>query len=92
MIRDLQIKNQEIRNEINRLKGEQGKPNIKGNKHRAQPAQNHSSERERRSRPLERGKKSKKAEIKIDREEVVKVSAGVLPEDAEFKGYVDVVV
>jgi hypothetical protein len=91
-IRDLQVKNQELRDEINRLKGEQGKPNIKGNKSGPQPSQNHSSEKERRSRPLERGKKSKKAEIKIDREEVVKVSAEVLPKDAEFKGYVDVVV
>lgn len=90
-MRDLQIKNQELRDEINRLKGEQGKPNIKGNKPNPLP-QNHSSEKERQSRPLERGKKSKKAEIKIDREEVVKVSAEVLPEDAEFKGYVDVVV
>jgi len=92
MIRDLQIKNQELRDEINRLKGEQGKPKIKGNKSGPQPVQNHSSEKERRSRTLERGKKSKKAEIKIDREEVVKVSAEALPGDAEFKGYVDVVV
>lgn len=92
VIRDLQIKNQELRDEINRLKGEQGKPNIKGNKCGPQPPRNHSSEKERRSRTLERGKKSKKAEIKIDREEVVKVPAEVLPEDAEFKGYVDVVV
>jgi hypothetical protein len=91
-IRDLQEKNQELRDEINRLKGEQGKPKIRGNKAKPVPAPNYSSEKERRSRPLERGKKSKKAEIKIDREEVVKVSAEVLPEDAEFKGYVDVVV
>jgi hypothetical protein len=91
-IRDLQVKNQELRDEINRLKGEQGKPKIKGNKGGPQPPQNHSSEKERRSKTMERGKKSKKAEIKIDREEVVKVSVEVLPEDAEFKGYVDVVV
>jgi hypothetical protein len=92
VIRDLQLKNQELRDEINRLKGEQGKPKIKGNKSGAQAAQNHSSEKERHSRPLERGKKSKKAEIKIDREEVVKVAAEALPEDAEFKGYEAVVV
>ncbi|HQF61507.1 MAG TPA: transposase [Anaerolineaceae bacterium] len=90
--RDLRAKNQELRDEINRLKGEQGKPNIKGNKRKPDAPQNHSSEKERRSRPLERGKKSKKAQIKIDREEVVKVSAEALPKDAEFKGYVDVVV
>ena len=90
--RELRAKNQELRDEINRLKGEQGKPNIKGNKRKPDAPQNHSSEKERRSRPLERGKKSKKAQIKIDREEVVKVSAEALPKDAEFKGYVDVVV
>lgn len=56
------------------------------------PPTNYSSEKERHSKPLERGKKSKKAAIKIDREAVLKVSADVLPEDAEFKGYVDVVV
>ena len=92
IIRELQAKVQELRDEINRLKGEQGKPNIKGNKSGPKTPQNHSSEKERRSKPLERGKKGKKAQIKIDREEVVKVSAEVLPEDAEFKGYVDVVV
>jgi len=92
VIRELQTKNQEMRDEINRLKGEKGKPNIKGNKSGTKTPQNHSSEKERRSRPLERGKKGKKAQIKIDREEVVKVSAEVLPKDAEFKGYVDVVV
>ena len=31
-IRDLRVKKQELRDEINRLKGEQGKPKIKGNK------------------------------------------------------------
>lgn len=92
MVRDLQIKNQELRDEINRLKGEQGKPKIKGNKNEPRPPQNHSSEKERQRKTHERGKKGKKADIKIDREEIVKVSAEVLPEDAEFKGYVDVVV
>ena len=92
MVRDLHIKNQELRDEINRLKGEQGKPQIRGNKNGPKPVQNHSSEKERQRKTLERGKKGKKAEIKIDREEVVKVSAEALPEDAEFKGYVDVVV
>jgi hypothetical protein len=92
IIRELQTKNQELRDEINRFKGEQGKPNNKGNKRKPDAPQNHSSEKERQRKTLERGKKGKKAEIKIDREEVVKVSAEVLPEDAEFKGYVDVVV
>jgi hypothetical protein len=39
-----------------------------------------------------RHKKSKKAEIKINREQVVEVDPSVLPKDAEFKGHEDVVV
>lgn len=30
-LRDAQVENQRLRDEVNRMKGEQGKPNIKGN-------------------------------------------------------------
>jgi hypothetical protein len=61
--------------EINRLKGEQGKPNIKPNK----PAHQLSSEKERReSKPHRKG--SKQTEIRIDRVEVRKVNRQQLPE------------
>ncbi len=89
-LRDAQAENQRLRDEVNRLKGEQGKPKIKGNTPKSPPT-NHSSENERhKSRP--RHKKSKKAEIQIDRELVVEVDPSVLPKDAQFKGYQDVVV
>ena len=89
-LRDSQIENQQLRDEINRLKGEQGKPKTKGNTPKP-PPNNHSSEKERhKSRP--RHKKSKKAKIQIDQEQVVKVDPSVLPKDAKFKGYQDVVV
>jgi hypothetical protein len=89
-LRDAQTEIQRLRNEVNRLKGEQGKPKIKGNTPKPPPT-NHSSENERhKSRP--RHRKSKKAEIKIDREQVLEVDPTVLPKDAEFKGYEDVVV
>ena len=89
-LRDAQIENQQLRDEINRLKGEQGKPKTKGNTPKP-PPNNHSSEKERhKSRP--RHKKSKKAEIQIDQEQVVEVDPSVLPKDAKFKGYQDVVV
>ena len=89
-LRDAQIENQQLRDEINRLKGEQGKPKTKGNTPKP-PPNNHSSEKERhKSRP--RDKKSKKAEIQIDQEQVVEVDPSVLPKDAKFKGYQDVVV
>src|SRR5438876_5817115 len=78
---------QRLRDENNRLKGEQGKPNIKANK----PSRDLSSEKERRKSKPHR-KASKQALIKIDRVEVLKVNPQRLPADAEFKGYEDVVV
>jgi hypothetical protein len=78
---------QRLRDEINRLKGEQGKPKIKANK----SATDLSSEKERRqSKP--HYKSSKQDTIPIDREVVLKVDQQDLPADAIFKGYVDVVV
>ena len=90
-LRALQEENQWLRDEINHLKGEQGKPNIKGNKTASVETSKHSSETERKQK-RKRRPSSKKAGIKIDRKEVVKVQAEELPADAQFKGYVDVVV
>jgi hypothetical protein len=89
-LRDAQIEIQHLRDENNRLKGEQGKPKIKGNTPKASPT-NLSSENER-HKSRQRHKRSKKAEIQIDREQVVEVDPIVLPKDAKFKGYEDVVV
>jgi|SRR5436305_3931832 len=78
---------QQLRDENNRLKGEQGKPKINANK----PARDQSSEKERReSKPHD--KKAKKAGIRIDRIEVLKVDHKQLPQDAKFKGYEEVIV
>ena len=78
---------QSQRDEINRLKGEQGKPKIKGNK----PTQDLSSEKHRReSKPHQ--KRSKQAHIKIDRREIAKVDRKQLPSDAVFKGHQEVVI
>ena len=88
-LRDAQIEIQRLRDENNRLKGEQGKPKIKGNT--PKPLTDHSSENER-HKSRQRHKKSKKVEIRIDREQVVEVDPSVLPKDAKFKGYEDVVV
>lgn len=89
-LRDAQVENQRLRDENNRLKGEQGKPKIKGNTSKPPPT-NHSSEAER-HQSRQRHKRSKKAEIQIDREQVVEVDPTVLPKDAKLKGYENVVV
>ncbi len=85
--------NQRLRDEVNRLKGEQGKPDIKAKRQKdgKRASTNYSSEQERRQ-PRERRKKSKNDRIEIDREQVLEVDRDLLPEDAEFKGYEEVIV
>lgn len=87
----LKAENQKLRDEISLLKGEQGKPKIRGNK---KPGENISSEKDRKKREKKKEKKSKakKHKIKIDRTEVCKVDRSKLPQDAEFKGHESVIV
>jgi regulator of replication initiation timing len=87
----LKEENQTLRDEINHLKGEQGKPNIKANKVKTAETSKHSLETERKV-SRKRHPSSQKAEIEVNRQEIVKVRAEELPADAQFKGYVDVVV
>jgi hypothetical protein len=89
-LRNAQAETQRLRDEINRLKGEQGKPKIKANTPKP-PAQNYSSEKERR-KPKPRQKQAKKDKLEIHREQTLTVDKASLPPDAEFKGYEDVVV
>lgn len=80
----LKKKVQDLQDEVNRLKGEDGKPDIKANKNSGNS--DHSSETERKQ-PKKRRRRHKKKNIKIDREEKLSVDQSILPEDAEFKGY-----
>lgn len=89
-VEDLEQENQKLRDEINRLKGEQGKPDIKGKKPRGF-SQNYSSEKERKL-PKKHSKEGKKESIKIDREEILECEPEKLPADVEFKGYEEVIV
>ncbi len=88
-LRAAQAEIQRLRDEINRLKGEQGKPTIKPNK--PPESTDHSSEKER-CKPKEWSKGSKINSIAIDREQVLSVDRAILPPDAAFKGYEEVVV
>ena len=89
-LRTAQAENQRLRDEINRLKGEQGAPAIKPNTPQP-PPKHHSSEKERRQ-PKTWSKDRKTDRIAIDREQVVQIDPTQLPPDAVFKGYEDVVV
>src|SRR5437870_11473548 len=89
-LRAAQAENQRLRDEINRLKGEQGAPAIKPNTPQP-PPKHHSSEKERRQ-PKTWSKDRKTDRIAIDREQVVQIDPTQLPPDAVFKGYEDVVV
>jgi Transposase IS66 family len=89
-LREARAENQRLRDENNRLKGEQGKPDIKANVE-AGVTKDHSSEKERK-KSRKRQEKKKTASIVIDREQVLKVDQAVLPWDAIFKGYEENVV
>jgi Transposase IS66 family len=75
--------------EINRLKGEQGKPKIRAQKKTETDV---SSEEERRESKGVHRKEKKQEQIKIDREEVLEGDVKELPPDAQFKGYEEVIV
>ena len=94
----LNEENQQLKDEINYLKGEQGKPGIKKN---TQPT-DHSSEQERNesdesesgqtTEKKKRHRKSKLAHVKIDREQICPIDKSILPEDAQCKGFSDLVI
>ena len=89
-LRSAQAEIQRLRDEINRLKGEQGQPAIKP-RTPPPPLTDLSSELERR-RPTERVKRGKRDQIVIDRTQPLTVDPAILPPDAEFKGYEEVIV
>jgi hypothetical protein len=80
---------QQLRDELNHLKGEQGKPHIKPPTKGT--GQNCSSEKERK-KSKKRNKGRKKDRISIHQQQICKVDPSILPRDAHFKGYERVVV
>ena len=82
---------QQLKDEVNRLKGEQGKPEIRKQKTGADTVDpKHSSEadRKKRSEQKPRAKKNKKKKaVKIDRQVDCDVDKDSLPPDAKFQGY-----
>ena len=81
------------------MKGEQGKPDIKGNKPNndgdissEQERKNNSGDDDEPKKKKKRKRKPKLPEIKIDREQICPVDKSILPADIINKGYSDVVI
>lgn len=89
--RTLRTEVQRLRDENNRLKGEQGQPTIKANTKPTAPAGDHASARERR-RPTPRHVRRKLQQLVLDRTAVRAVDPALLPPDAACKGQEPVVV
>lgn len=81
---------QTLKDEINRLKGEQGKPDIRKQKNDDNAGNaDHSSESDRKKRINQKNPREKKKNknIAIDRRVTCEIDQDILPDDAEFKGY-----
>ena len=95
----LKQERQELRDEVNRLKGEKGKPEIKpSNKDKDKDKDNdNDKDNDRKNKEKkknnEKWKKSNKLDkINIDRTETIKIDKNTLPKDVQFKGYHEVVI
>jgi hypothetical protein len=88
IIEELRKENQSLKDEINRLKGEKGKPKISPNiPEKEEVIQSPSVDKKKNW-----SKTAKKPIIKIDRTEIKYVDKSILPSDAKHKGYRTVVV
>lgn len=86
----------QLNDEINRLKGEQGKPEFTCSKKEgdisSEEERKKAEERKTKSKNEPRNRQPKESKLKIDRHEICHVDRKELPIDAVFKGYKDYVV
>jgi hypothetical protein len=81
----------QVKDELTRLKGGQGRPKLPRGK-TSGGSTDYSSEQERRTAPKTWAKRGKQDRVQIDRIERVGVDPATVPADAVFKGYETVVV
>jgi hypothetical protein len=81
-----------LKDEINRLKGEQGKPDIKKSSNKTDNNSSSEKERQKREKNKQRKPKAKKANLKIHDTKRCPVDKTKLPADAVPNGYTDVIV
>ena len=89
-IQQLKEENQLLRDEISRLKGEQGRPKIRPQKKDGNISSE--SERNKNNEPKPKKSKEKKSKIIAHDEKICRVDKIDLPSDAEFKGYETLVI
>ena len=88
IIEELRKENQSFKDEINRLKGEKGKPKFSPNvPEKKEDIQSPNAEKKKNW-----SKTSKKPRIKIDRTEVKYVDKTILPPDAKRRGYRTIII
>lgn len=81
---------EELKDEINRMKGEKGRPKLAGKKDGEDKTKHIKKAATEEREAWEKG--GKKEKIKIDRIETIKYDRNKLPPDAEFKGYEEKIV
>jgi hypothetical protein len=86
-IRELKRINQELRDENNRLKGEQGKPGIKANIKKDISSTNERKKVESEREKIKARRKKEKKNKKASRKHRCQIDRKDLPADVEFKGY-----
>ena len=93
----LKEEKQKLQDELNRMKGEQSKPEFKkkkpsGDDISSDNERNNAEGDEKKGKKAKRNRQPKLPKIKIDREQVCPLDLSDLPDDVVFKGYEDVIV